>query len=59
MKKNRKHTYQRLSSEQIKAFRDLREAQYIAWETRNTSRAHELGMMIAELRNSNLAYREL
>lgn len=57
--KTRKHTYQRLSAEQVKAYRELRKAQEIAWVTRNTGRAHELGCIIADLRKSNLAYREL
>lgn len=59
MKKHMKHSFQRLTTAQVKAYYDLLKAQEIAWMTRNRSRAAELGQEIAELRHKNLAYRQL
>lgn len=56
--KKRTHTkYAPLTSAQVQAYRELRHSQEIAWETRNTSRAHELGYMLADLRHENVAYK--
>lgn len=59
MKKHTKHTFQRLNADQVKAYYELRDAQQIAWLTRNKSLAAEIGQRIAELRHINLAYRQL
>ena len=59
MKKHTRHSFQRLNAEQVKAYRELRDAQQIAWLTRNKSLAAEIGQVIAELRHTNMAYRQL
>lgn len=58
MKKQKRH-YVVLTAAQVREFIELRERQYIAWETRNRSQAAEIGKQLAELRHSNMAYREL
>lgn len=55
--KHRKFSFVPLTAEQIREYLSLREAQYAAWETRNKSRASELGLILADLRKSNIAYR--
>lgn len=54
-----RHTFKRLTADEVRAFRDMQEAQSIAWMTGNKSRAAELGKILGELRHSNLAYRNL
>jgi hypothetical protein len=54
-----RHCFKRLTADEVREFREMQEAQSIAWMTGNKSRAAELGKMLAELRNSNLAYRNL
>jgi hypothetical protein len=48
-----------LSTAQAQAYRDMREKQYIAWETGNKSLAGELGVQMRELRESNPQYKRL
>lgn len=55
--KHRHHTFAPLNTAQIQAYRDLRESQTIAWLTHNRGRANELGQMLAELRQQNIAYK--
>jgi hypothetical protein len=59
MTKHIKRSFKPLTAAQIQAYRDLQDSQQIAWLTRNKPRAAELGLMIAELRNNNLAYRNI
>lgn len=54
-----RHSFKRLTADEVREFRELREAQSIAWMTGNKSRAKELGKLLGELRSSNLAYRDL
>ena len=55
--KTRHHKYAPLTTAQIKAYRELRHSQEIAYETRNTGRAHELGQILRQLRDDNVAYK--
>jgi hypothetical protein len=54
-----RHCFKRLTADEVREFREVQEAQSIAWMTGNKSRAAELGKILGELRNSNLAYRNL
>ena len=54
-----RHCFKRLTADEVREFREMQEAQSIAWMTGNKSRAAELGKILAELRSSNLAYRNL
>ena len=54
----RTHTkYAPLTAAQVKAYRELRHSQEIAYETRNIGRAHELGQMLRQMRDENVAYK--
>lgn len=55
--KTRHHKYAPLTAAQIKEYRALRHAREIAYETRNIGRAHELGQILRQLRDDNVAYK--
>jgi hypothetical protein len=57
--KTRLHSFFRLSSAEVAAYREMRERQTIAWATGNRSLANELGAQMRELRNLNPDYRAI